>query len=194
MHVSSGGEPADRPGASDADLVRARRTVGAVAVGAAVVMWWPAFTLGAWGEVFFEQVLTLWAAATASLLLLVFGLGAERIRRPLVASLLLPSLWVALEFLPLAQGTVLETLVTWFGVALTVVGLPAMAWVILRVARPDVVQAMPVRVWLAAGGAVAAVTALSVLLGWLQPYYLTCEDFAVSGNSQPPNCTPATTP
>ena len=48
------------------DIARARRTVGAVAMAAAVVAWWPAFTVGAWGGVFFEQILTLWAAAAAA--------------------------------------------------------------------------------------------------------------------------------
>jgi hypothetical protein len=30
-----------------------------------MAVWWPAFTLGAYGVVFFEQALSLWAAATA---------------------------------------------------------------------------------------------------------------------------------
>ena len=40
--------------------------VGVAMVGMAVVVWWPAFTLGAWGDLFFDQLLAVWAAATAA--------------------------------------------------------------------------------------------------------------------------------
>lgn len=35
-------------------------------VGIAAIAWWPAFTLGAWGEIFFDDVLGLWAASVAA--------------------------------------------------------------------------------------------------------------------------------
>jgi hypothetical protein len=42
------------------------RALSVSAVGAAVISWWPAFTLGAYHTVFFEQLLALWAASTAA--------------------------------------------------------------------------------------------------------------------------------
>ena len=50
------------------------RALSVAAVGAAVIAWWPAFTLGAYQTVFFEQLLALWAASTAAFLILaIFG-------------------------------------------------------------------------------------------------------------------------
>ena len=51
--------------------------VGAVAFGS--IAWWPAFTLGAWGTVFFPQLLSLWAVATAAFVLVIVS-GAVRRR------------------------------------------------------------------------------------------------------------------
>lgn len=168
----------------------ARRTMGAIAVAASVVVWWPAFTLGVWGVVFYEQIMTLWAAATAAFVVAILKQGARRLPRTLTASLLLPSLWVLLAFLPTDQGGMVARLIGWFGVALTVIGLPFMVWVILQMARPDVTVLVTVRTWMAVGVAVAIVAALAFTLGRAHPWFLTCDDFRLSGNSQPANCTP----
>lgn len=178
---------------TSSDLRRARRTIGAVAVAAAVVAWWPAFTLGAWGGVFFEQVLALWAAATAAFIIVWLREGTQRLPRAVTATLLLPSLWIALSFLPVAEGTVASETITWFGIGLTVIGLPFMGWVILQVARPDVVEAVAGRTWAVAVLAVVTVSLLSFALGRLHPYFLTCDDFRISGNNVPANCTPGET-
>lgn len=47
---------------------RARRSApaGVIMVGIAAIAGWPAFTLGAWGEIFFDDVLGLWAASVAA--------------------------------------------------------------------------------------------------------------------------------
>ena len=168
----------------------ARRTIGAVAVAASLVAWWPAFTLGAWGGVFFEQILTLWAAATAAFVIVLFKGGTRRMPRGVVATLLLPSLWIGLSFLPVPDDTLLSDLLTVFGVGITVIGLPFMVWVILQVSRPDVTEGVERRTWAVAALAVLTVAALSFSLGLLHPYFLTCSDFKISGNDVPANCTP----
>ena len=100
-------------------IVRTATMAAAVTLAAAVVAWWPAFTLGAWGGVFFEQVLALWAAATAAFVIAMFREGSRRLPTPIVATLLLPSLWIGLSFLPIRDGTLLSDVVTWFGVGIT---------------------------------------------------------------------------
>lgn len=169
---------------------RARRTVGAFVVATSTVIWWPAFQVGAWGRVFFEQALTLWAAATAALLVVLVKQGGPRPRWPVLASLALPSLWVVAELATPPDGGSLSTVLRVFGAAVTIAGLPVMVWVLLTTLRPDLVEVVPLRGWLAALGVVATIALLSVLLGWLHPYYLQCEDFTVSGNSPPERCTP----
>ena len=172
------------------DVRRARRTLGALAVAAALVAWWPAFTLGAWGSVFFEQILMLWAAATAAFVVVLLKEGSQRLPRLLAASLLLPSVWLVGAVIPLDENSLLSDMVTWFGVGITLVGLPFMVWVILQVARPDVAEMVSVRTWVVAGVAVAVVVLLSFGLGRFNYVFLTCEDFRVSGNALPPNCAP----
>ena len=176
--------------ASNPDESR-RRALGAVAVAAGVVAWWPAFTLGAWGEVFFEQILTVWAAATATFVIVVIGGGQpRRLATPVVASLLLPTVWIVLSFLPGSQGSWLDDAIGLFGAVLTIVGLPAMVWVILTVARPEAAGRVSGRTWAAAAAALCVVALAAFALGRLSPHFLTCRDFQISGNSAPAGCTP----
>lgn len=157
---------------------------------AAVVAWWPAFTVGAWGGVFFEQILTLWAAATAAFVIALFREGPRRLPPPIVATLLLPSLWIGLSFLTVQDGTLLSDVISWFGVGITLIGLPFMVWVILQISRPDITEVVAGRTWAVAGLAIVAVAVLSFTLGRLHPHFLTCDDFKISGNDVPANCTP----
>jgi hypothetical protein len=172
------------------DLQRARRTIGAVGVGAAVLAWWPAFTLGTWGSVFFEQLLTLWAAATAAFVMVLLKEGTRPLAAPVTATLLLPSLWIGLSLLPVQDGSVLSDIISWFGMGITLVGLPFMVWVLLMVTRPDVVEVVSARTWIVAGVAVVVVAMASFALGRLHPQFLTCDDFRISGNDVPATCTP----
>lgn len=172
------------------DPTQARRTIGAVGVGAAALAWWPAFTLGTWGAVFFEQVLALWAASTAAFVMVVLKEGVRSLPAAVTATLLLPSLWIGLSFLPVPDGTVLSEAISWFGAGITLVGLPFMLWVLLMVTRPDVVEVVSARTWTVAGLAVALVALASFGLGRLHPQFLTCDDFRISGNDVPATCTP----
>ena len=56
--------------------------MAAATVAAAGLGWWPAFTLGVYGVVFFEQHLALWAAATSAFLAAVLMGGRRMLRRP----------------------------------------------------------------------------------------------------------------
>src|SRR5690606_32740641 len=57
------------------------------------------FHLGAWGTLFFDQQLTVWAASVGALVVVLL----QRPGRPKVwksLALLVPSLWLVLSFLP----------------------------------------------------------------------------------------------
>jgi len=166
----------------------AQRVVGTVAVGAAAVTWWPAFTLGAWRAVFFEQLLLLWAVATAALVVVVLRGRPKGVSAPLAASLLIPSVWLVSAFLPIPDGSTLSAFTNWAGIAITLLGFPFMVWVLLQIAKPSTVTVDP-RYRAAAIIAVLLVALLSYLLGTQHPRFLTCADFAISGNSEPPGCT-----
>ena len=63
---------------------------------AALVAWWPAFDLGAYGVLFFNQFLSRWAASTAIFLVSLTAGGRARVSWARRLALLIPSLWLLL--------------------------------------------------------------------------------------------------
>lgn len=164
-----------------------RRLAGVAVIAFSSMAWWPAFTLGAWGTIFFEQLLTLWAAATAALVLIML-LGDVRHRfgwRSL--ALAIPTFWV-LVALELEPGSSDE--LAWVGTLVTLAGAPIMMVVLIRFASPDLIEDTEPRDRIAVVSAVALVVVCAYLMGTAQEYMFTCGDFTISGNSQPPDCTP----
>ncbi|MCT9818939.1 hypothetical protein N3K63_01425 [Microbacterium sp. W1N] len=172
---------------------RRRRDVptGVIMVGIAVIAWWPAFTLGAWHEIFFDDILALWAAATAALAFVLVEHRPVGVRLVRALVLLLPSAWVVLNFVVddrTADLTAIALDLAAF--AVVIVGIPFTLWVLVTIMWPDFAGGLAGRTkWLIAG-VVLAIVIVSFLLGWNQAHFLTCEDFVVSGNSEPPGCTP----
>lgn len=165
------------------------RRLAAITVATSLLVWWPAFTLGVYDAIFFEQLFALWAAATAAFVVGLLLLG--RRAQPAVYSLLLPSVWIVLTWLTPADTTSLEhDLLLGFGVLVTLVGFPAMVALVLIMVVPDVESVTGRRDKVVAIGAVALVVVLSYTLGTQHPHLLTCGDFKISGNDQPAGCTP----
>jgi hypothetical protein len=168
-----------------------RRLVAAAMAGAALG-WWPAFTLGVYGVVFFEQHLALWAAATSAFLALGLSRGFHAWRRPRVLALLVPSVWMVLAWiLPVGGTSGIYQVLFWLGVVITVFGMPALAAFLVRVLIPTA-ERLKGREKSAAIGVVALIMITSFLIGTQHPRMLTCEDFSVSGNFAPENCSPGT--
>jgi hypothetical protein len=168
-----------------------RRVVAAALAGAALGSW-PAFTLGVYGVIFFEQHLALWAAATSAFLAVGFSRGPRVWRRPAVLALLLPTLWIVLAWILPVGGTsgIYQTLF-WLGVVVTIFGLPALAAFLVRLIIPTA-ERLQGRERLAVAGVVAAVMVTSFLVGTQHPRVLTCEDFTISGNYAPDDCSSGT--
>lgn len=168
---------------------------GIVLVGVCVSLWWPAFTLGAWGTLFFDQLMTVWAAATGALVVVLIQPRGFKYRLIKAAALAVPSLWVLLSFI-LASGDqdTATILLDLLGAAVAILGLPFTAWVLIRMMWPGFGEGLTVaRRWVVLG-AIGLIAALSYQLGVHQAGFLTCEDFAISGNSNPPGCTPTDDP
>jgi hypothetical protein len=102
-------------------------------------------------------------------------------------ALLLPTLWLALaiEFAPGSRPEL-----AWFGTLVTLIGAPVMLWILVRFASPDLVEDAEPRDRLVVVTAVAVVVLGAFGIGTIQERIFTCEDFSISGNSQPPGCTP----
>lgn len=165
--------------------------IGVVMVGMSLVVWWPAFTLGAWGDLFFDQLLTLWAAATAALVFVLIErrpVGSKLVRALL---LLIPSLWIVLSFLfNESEENLAVFLLALAGILVVVVGLPLTMWVLVRIVWPDFASFTRRSTRWTILGVVGGIAVMSFLLGVFQSEWLYCEEFTLSGNSEPPGCTP----
>lgn len=168
------------------------RRVAAAAVAAAGIGWWPAFTMGVYGVVFFEQHLALWAVATSAFVAAGIAGGRRVWRRPAMWALLLPSLWLLMIWLlPVGGTSSIYQAMFWFGVVITLFGLPALAAFLIRLLIPDAEHLRPKEAAIAIG-AVGLVMLVSYTLGTQHPRMMTCEDFSISGNFAPENCSPGT--
>ncbi|WP_290805441.1 hypothetical protein [Herbiconiux sp.] len=170
------------------------RVTGVIVVGMSVAVWWPAFTLGAWGTFFFDQMLTVWAAATGALIVVLFQTrGWVRVRRAF--ALAIPSVWLALEFIvPDSDNqNLLTLLLALFAGLVAFLAVPTTIWVLARTIWPEFGDDIrwPNRIVIIVSVVLIAVA--SFALGLNQSSFLTCGDFIISGNSEPPGCTPAPT-
>ena len=163
--------------------------VAGTTVAAGLIGWWPAFTLGTYGVVFFEQILALWVAATSVLLVVLLSRPRALAERPAWIALAVPSLWIALALaLPAGGTSEAYTVLFWFGVVVTLLGFPGMAALLVRILVPGA-RRLRGRNALIAVGVVALMMVCSYVLGTLHPRLLTCEDFTISGNFAPAGCT-----
>lgn len=161
-----------------------------VIVGMSVALWWPAFTLGAWGTLFFDQQLTVWAASVGALVVVLL----QRRGRPKLwqsLALLVPSLWLLLSFLPVDDEHLVNVIIDLLAVVVALLGLPATMWVLARVVWPELGENIGWRGRMLVIGVIAVIGVISFLLGVNQEHFLTCADFAISGNSEPPGCAKA---
>jgi len=183
----------DRGPVPNVSTSRRRRATGVLAVGTSAVAWWPAFTLGAWGIVFFEQLMLLWAVATAAFIVLVVAGKQESVSRLRLSALLVPTAWLVLAFVNrTGQESALGDVARVIGTVITILGIPAMAVLILRVSSPTADDVRDGRDRFAAGLAVLVVVVGAYGAGVWNERFLTCDDFVVSGNSAPPGCNPGT--
>lgn len=164
-----------------------RRLAGVAVIAFGSVAWWPAFTLGAWGTIFFTQILSLWAVATATFVLAILSVDVRQRARGWVLVLLLPTAWVFLAFF---TGANLREEVAWASALITVLGAPALLWVLVRFSSPALVEDAEPRDRAVVVAAVAVVVVGAFALGTVQDRLFTCGDFTISGNSEPPGCTP----
>ena len=185
---------------ADQESARRHRAFSLVVVGMSVAVWWPAFTLGAWGDLFFDQQLLVWVAATAGFFVVLLRPRALGRRWPTLLALAVPSLWLVLWFVD-DSGTddLFTALVTLLGVFVGLLGIPFTLWALVRVIWPEMRTDLPARTRFGALLIVVAIAVASFVLGLNQSRFLTCQDFDLSGNSRPPGCvsvdpTPTPTP
>jgi hypothetical protein len=154
----------------------------------AAPVWWPAFTLGAWGELFFDTLLTLWVASTAAFVFVLFERRpvGRRLLRALL--LLLPTVWLVFSFIDFETTDLVTFLATGFALLVVLIASPLTVWVLAHIMWPDFGENSTRRQrWLIVG-VVVGIASAAFLLGVNQAHFLPCADFTISGNSEPPGC------
>lgn len=162
-----------------------------ISVGMAIVIWWPAFTLGAWGELFFDTLLTLWVASTAAFVFVLFDRRPRGRRLWRAFLLLLPSVGLAFSFIDFETTDLAAFAATLIALLIVVIASPLTVWVLARIMWPDFGEnSTRGQRWLIVG-VVGGIAIAAYLLGANQEHFLTCGDFTISGNSEPPGCVKA---
>ncbi|MET2011047.1 hypothetical protein ABXJ56_05805 [Microbacterium chocolatum] len=177
-----------------ATFERRRRDVpiGVVMVGMSLVVWWPAFTLGVWDDIFYTQILALWAASTAAFVFVLVERRPVGIRLLRAFLLLLPTALIILMFLISdEEENVFIVLLDVAALLAVLIGLPFTLWVLVRIVWPDFAHEMSAGTKWLITAVVLGVAIVAFVLGTLHPYFLTCEDFTIAGNMPPEGCTPA---
>lgn len=164
--------------------------IGVLVIGMSIVVWWPAFTLGAWEELFFDQLLTIWVAATAALVVVLFERRRLHVRIFRALVLALPSVWLVLSFVVnvQAEDDLAAAIVDLVAIVAVLLGMPFTLWVLAHIMWPDLGDHLSRRMKTLAAFIVIALAVGSFLLGVNNAAFMTCEDFAISGNSLPPGC------
>lgn len=167
---------------------------GVILVGMSIAVWWPAFTLGAWGDLFFDQLLTVWVAATAAFVVVLLQPRPSKRRFLRAAILLVPSLWLVLAFVELETEDLLTAVVDLLAILVAIIGIPFTIWVLVRVLWPDFGTHLRWTTRIIVLLSVAAIAVGCWALGANHHEFLTCGDFVQSGNSPPDNCVPEDDP
>jgi hypothetical protein len=188
MGASEVSGPAEDRDSVETSTERTSQATSVAVVAAALVVWWPAFDLGAYGVIFFQQMLALWAASTAIFLASLTAGRRAQVSWPRRLALLIPSLWLLLALaIPEGGSEPWSRALFYLAIVLTLAGTPFLAALLLRVTIAGYEQ-IPSRRRLVAAAVVGIVAIAAFGLGQFNNRFLTCNDFIISGNDTPPGC------
>lgn len=172
----------------------ARRVGGPLAVASITLglLTWPiAFNLGAYGEVFYDDIHSIVVASTVLLVITIVNPVYPRPWRWLVwAALAAPLLWfLTAAFVVGSTSDALERpgFVAWL-VLIAVISVPLTLRLLVDLFTPELARTRNRRRTRAVVALVAAVGIIGFVVGWQHPRFMTCADFAVAGASEPKGC------
>jgi hypothetical protein len=173
------------------DATPSDRATLLITAGSATVAFSVGFNLGAFGVIFFGQLLAIWVISTVVFVgSLVSDLPPDTWPRRLV--LLVPTLWIIAAWIDSNYAfNRSERFAFALTVLVTLVVLPIVAWVLVTVVNSDFAELPGTK-----KGIVIATVGLFIIIGFAfgarNDMFLDCEDFKISGNDLPANCVPAT--
>lgn len=159
----------------------------------ALIAWKIAFNLGAYGEVFYEDVFGFVVASTVGLVIAtVVSPRDQRARWFTMGALVSPVLWFALAAI-LFDSTAAAASDPVFGVlalGIVVVAVPTGLKLLLDLFTPDLTSLHHTRALGFATLTIVVVAAAGFAVGANNDAFLTCDDFKVAGSDTPSNCAP----
>lgn len=191
--MSAASDRGRRPGGARRDRADRAPTSGPVAVStvALSLLVWPlAFNLGAYSEVFYEDVFRFVVAAAATLAVVAVSPQDGALSRVTVVALGAPAAWLAAAVLlfdstaEAASDPVFGTV----GLVIAVVAVPTALRVLYRLFNPELSLVDDTRAVIGAAAIVVAAATAGFVVGANNDAFLVCDDFKVAGADQPANC------
>jgi len=162
-----------------------------ITAGSATVAFTIGFNLGAFGVIFFDQLLTVWVIATIILFASIFSdIPPDTWPRRLV--LLVPTLWLVAAWIDNTYSfTSSDRIIFTLTVVVTMFVLPVVAWILITAINTDFAE-LPGRKKGIVIGTVGLFIIIGFAIGARNDMILNCGDFKISGNDLPANCIPVT--
>lgn len=155
--------------------------------------WGIAFNLGAFHTIFFTDLFNAWAVVTAILLaVLLLPPGDSPLPWWGVVLLTVPTLGLGLFYVGHHQGANvwLDRSAVLVGTVSYLISLPYAFYVGINVVNADFLSLPSRRLRISLIAVVFAIISIAYVAGSNNDALLTCGDFRISGNDQPPNCRP----
>lgn len=157
---------------------------------------WPiAFNFGAYGVLFFRDFYKIWILTLAAFFAHAFILPRVQVRKEnewrmlwswiaVISSTLVVVSWINVLDMPAWMSAIAEVLVLLYTI-------PYVALVLIYVSNPEMLRLKRWDVLIALFAIIGLITLIGFLVGLYHPYFLVCEEFTISGEFVPTNCTPA---
>ena len=181
---------------ADPDLVRRSRRFGPAAVATAtisLVSFRLAFNHGAYGVVFYDDVLNFVVASTVGLAISLVASPYDRSRRLFTTvALAAPAAWFVLAVLLFDSVADAASRPDMGAIALVValVSVPVGVKLLVDLMAPDLTSVRDPVLFAYGLAIIVIVTGLGYAVGANNDVFLTCDDFKVAGADQPDNCAP----
>ena len=152
------------------------------------VLWEPAFTLGAYGVIFFDALLTI---AFLSITLFLCSILCKSYPQPhpwsIVALAVFPAFLLAPTFRIEPSQLALEIVITVINIVIVFAAGALVALSLASLFFPET-SGLSRQDKVLVGFTVAPVAALSFIVGFFNRAFLNCEDFQTAGWDEPSNC------
>ena len=176
------------------DEARPRYGPFAIATVTASLFAWPiAFNLGAYGEVFYEDIFNFVVLGMAGLAVSFLTPAQEgsRLWATRVA-LAAPALWflLAVVLFDSTAEAATDPVFGLVGLVVALVSVPAVFFLVVELFLPEASALDSLRLVVAAVLVVALIAVAAYAVGRNNDRFLQCRDFKVAGADQPTNCSP----